>query len=241
MSKVYLQTNAIGAKISFLQGVKDCIPTVLGYFSIGIAAGVVQKTAGFTILEITLISLLLYAGSAQFIVAGMYTAGASISAIIFTIFLVNLRHLLMSAALSSYFRHLPFWKNVLIGSQLTDESFAVASNELSNKSKVNEYWMFGLNFTAYINWCLANVVGGILGDWIPQPEKFGLDFALPAMFIGLFVLQILSRRKFSLDTLVTISSVVVAIGASYFFSDSTSVMIATIIAATIGMWIEKWR
>jgi predicted branched-subunit amino acid permease len=94
---------------SFLQGIKDCIPTVLGYLSIGFAAGVVEKTAGLSVLEIALMCLLIYAGSAQFIAAGMIVAKGSIAAIIFTIFFVNLRHLLMSAALSPYFRHLtPF-------------------------------------------------------------------------------------------------------------------------------------
>src|SRR5690606_22248911 len=59
----------------FVQGVKDCLPTVLGYLSIGFAAGVVERTAGFSLLEIALLSLLLYAGSAQFITAGMMMAG----------------------------------------------------------------------------------------------------------------------------------------------------------------------
>lgn len=85
---------------TFQQGVKDCLPTVFGYLSIGIAAGVIAKTAGFSIIEIAFMSTLIYAGSAQFILAGMYAAGAPASAIIFTVFFVNLRHLLMSAALA---------------------------------------------------------------------------------------------------------------------------------------------
>lgn len=55
-------------------------------------------------------STLIYAGSAQFILAGMYAAGAPASAIIFTVFFVNLRHLLMSAALAPYFTKLPLFK-----------------------------------------------------------------------------------------------------------------------------------
>ena len=67
-------------------------------------------------------STLIYAGSAQFILAGMY-AGAPASAIILLYF-VNLRHLLMS--LAPYFMKLPLFKNLLIGSQITDETFGVA-------------------------------------------------------------------------------------------------------------------
>lgn len=73
---------------TYLQGFKDCIPTLLGYLSIGFAAGVVERTAGFSLLEITLISLLLYAGSGQFIAAGMIAAASPILSIIVTIFLL---------------------------------------------------------------------------------------------------------------------------------------------------------
>lgn len=91
---------------TYLQGFKDCIPTLLGYLSIGFAAGVVERTAGFTLLEIALISLLLYAGSGQFIAAGMIAAASPILSIIVTIFFVNARHLLLSAALAPYFKGL---------------------------------------------------------------------------------------------------------------------------------------
>ncbi len=100
---------ALQSDDTFQQGVKDCLPTVFGYLSIGIAAGVIAKTAGFSIIEIAFMSTLIYAGSAQFILAGMYAAGAPASAIILLYF-VNLRHLLMSAALAPYFTKLPLLK-----------------------------------------------------------------------------------------------------------------------------------
>src|SRR4051795_9628966 len=106
-------------KEGFWKGVKDCVPTMLGYLSIGFAAGVVEKTAGLSIAEIALMSLILYAGSGQFIAAGMIATSNPISAIIFTVFFINLRHLLLSAAVSPYFRHLSPWKSMTIGSLLT--------------------------------------------------------------------------------------------------------------------------
>lgn len=122
-------------KDGFMRGVKDCVPTLLGYLSIGLAAGVVQKTAGLSIAEIALMSLILYAGSAQFIAAGMIAASSSPTAIIITILFVNLRHLLLSAALSPYFRHLSPLRNILVGSLLTDETFGVAINQTAKKIK----------------------------------------------------------------------------------------------------------
>ncbi|EPY11195.1 MULTISPECIES: AzlC family ABC transporter permease [Paenibacillus] len=229
------------AEDSFIQGVKDCVPTLLGYLSIGLAAGVIQKTAGLSIAEIALMSMILYAGSAQFIAAGMIAASSSITAIIITIFFVNLRHILLSAALAPYFRHLTPLRNMLVGSLLTDETFGVAITEAAKKKRISEKWMHGLNITAYVNWLAANLAGAFLAQWISNPEKFGLAFALPAMFIGILVLSMVGRNRIKLDIVVAIIAVVIAVGSSFFLSSSMGVIVATIIASTIGMVVEKWK
>lgn len=54
--------------------------------------------------------------------------------------------------------------------------------------------MIGLNVTAYLNWILATIIGGLFGEWIPDPHTYGMDYALPPMFIGLFVLQLISSK-----------------------------------------------
>ncbi|MBQ4901212.1 AzlC family ABC transporter permease [Paenibacillus sp. Marseille-P2973] len=228
-------------KGSFLQGVKDCIPTLLGYLSIGFAAGVLEKTAGMSIMEIILLSVLLYAGSAQFIAAGMIAVGSSATAIIITIFFVNLRHILLSAALSPYFRQLTMFKNMLIGSLLTDETFGVAINEAAKRKQIHEKWMHGLNLTAYLNWIVANIAGAYLGQWISDPEKFGLDFALPAMFIGLLILAMVSRKKVKLDVIVAVCAVFITVGVAMIFPGNVGVIVATVVASTIGMVIDKWK
>ncbi|OAB42466.1 AzlC family ABC transporter permease [Paenibacillus glacialis] len=225
---------------SFIQGVKDCVPTLLGYLSIGFAAGVVGNTSGMSVSEIALMSALLYAGSGQFIAAGMIAASSPISAIIFTIFFINIRHLLLSAAVAPHLKGLSSWKNLVIGSQLTDETFGVAMNHVASGKKLGYRWMLGLNITAYLNWLLATIAGGLLGKWIPHPEVYGLDFALPAMFIGLLVLQLHSSKKVLVPMIVALSSVLIVIGASYIFSGSMGVIIAAVISSTIGAVIQKW-
>jgi 4-azaleucine resistance transporter AzlC len=241
MQQENVQLRFESSEDSFLQGIKDCVPTLLGYLSIGFAAGVVGHTSGLSVLEITLMSILIYAGSAQFIIAGMVAAHGSIAAIVFTVFIVNLRHLLLSAALSPYFRHLTTLKTMMIGSLLTDETFGVSINKASNQTSLSEKWMNGLNVTAYLNWIFATMAGAFFGQWITNPEKFGLDFALSAMFIGLLVLQLLGRKKLARDLIVVISAVVIVVGISMVTSGSVAVIIATISAATIGVLIEKWK
>lgn len=239
-----VQLNKHGIDVgeeSFLQGVKDCIPTLLGYLSIGFAAGVVGKTSGLSIMEITLMSSMIYAGSAQFIMAGMIASQGSVTAIILTVFIVNLRHLLLSAAISPYFRQLSSFKMTLIGLLLTDETFGVAINKAMNQKSISEKWMHGLNITAYLNWIIATLAGAFFGQWITNPEKFGLDFALTGMFIGLLVLQMISRKIIIKDLVVAVSAVLIVLGTSTFLSGSMAVIAATVAAATIGMAVEKWK
>ncbi|MFF2155412.1 AzlC family ABC transporter permease [Paenibacillus chitinolyticus] len=226
---------------SFFQGVKDCVPTLLGYLSIGFAAGVVEKTAGMSVAEIGLISLLLYAGSAQFIAAGMIAAGTPAVSVIVTLFFVNLRHLLLSAALAPYFSKYTWWKNIATGTLLTDETFGVASSRAAQNGEIPYKWMLGLNMTAYLNWFAANMAGGLMGERIAHPEKLGLEFALPGMFIGLLILQMAARRKIRTDLAVVVTATAVVVGGSRFLDSGLTVIAAILVAATAGMVIEKWK
>ena len=87
--------SKIGYK-TFNQGIQACVPTIFGYLGIGFAMGVVGKGIGLSVFQIFLMSLIVYAGSAQFIICGMIAIQAPLSSIVLTVFLVNLRHFLMS-------------------------------------------------------------------------------------------------------------------------------------------------
>jgi 4-azaleucine resistance transporter AzlC len=226
---------------TFMEGVKACLPTVLGYLSIGFAAGVVAKTAGLSVIEIALLSMFLYAGSGQFVTAGMIAAGSTISSIIFAIFLVNLRHILFSASLAPYCQGMSQWKNILIGSQLTDETFGVAASHLTGKKEASFAWLLGLNITAYINWLIANVLGGIMGGWVTNTEAFGMDFALPAMFAALLVLQIVGRDRKLIEISIALFTVVCLIVVNYLIPGMWGVMLATVIGSTVGMVVKTWK
>lgn len=222
---------------SFQAGVKACVPTILGYVGIGIAAGVVGKGAGLSLLEIALLSIVVYAGSAQFIISGMILLGSPLSAIVLTTFLVNLRHFLMSLSVASFFRKESLLATIGVGTLLTDESYGVLMTAIQNGKKVSVSWTNGLNVTAYLTWIISTIIGGLLGSWIPNPEMFGLDFALTAMFIGLIVLQTeLPLKQKGKQTVITLLSV----GFSLYWlmailSAEMSVLIATLIGCTVGM------
>ncbi|KZN99855.1 branched-chain amino acid ABC transporter permease [Bacillus badius] len=229
------------SSLTFHQGVKDCIPTLLGYISIGFAAGMIGVASGLSVMEIAFMAVFVYAGAAQFIICGMIAAGSPASAIIFTTFIVNLRHFLLSATLAPHFSNYSLWKNAGIGTLVTDESFGVAAGRIFNGRPVNDRWMNGLNLTAYTTWIASCVVGALLGRWVADPEKFGLDFALTAMFIALLVLQIESIKASKLKHYLMLIFLMVA--AMYLFSAFVSVdlavILSTVIVATIGVVTSK--
>lgn len=228
---------------SFTEGVKACIPTILGYLGIGIAAGVVGKSAGLSILEIALLSIIVYAGSAQFVICGMILLGSPISAIILTTFLINLRHFLMSMSVAPFFKEEKMLNGIGLGTLLTDESYGVLMTAIQQGKRVSAAWTHGLNITAYLTWIIATVIGGIIGNWLPNPEKFGLDFSLTAMFIGLIVLSVeFPMRKRPKQTLTILLSVVASLyGLMGLLSAEMSVLIATLIGCAVGVGVNRDR
>lgn len=223
----------------FRDGVAACAPVALGYVAIGIAFGVVARTAGLSVLEVSLMSLLLYAGSAQFVTAGLLASGAAASAIIVTVFLVNVRHVLYSAALAPLVKHLPTWQNALIGTELTDETFAVASSRLAHSQEpARAPWLFGLNLTAQATWIASTTVGALVGRAIPNTRALGLDFALAAMFAALLVLQVRSRPRLRIAVAVALTGAAVAVLGAQIVPASWAVIVAALVAATAGAHLE---
>lgn len=214
---------------------------VLGYLAIGLAFGVLARTAGLSILEVLLLSTLLYAGSAQFIFASLVAGASAPLAVVITIFLVNIRHSLYSAALSPYLRQQPLWKNMLIGAQLTDETFALATSHLVKGRTADPAWLFGINLTAQLAWIAATTFGALLGQAITNITALGLDFALAAMFAALLVLQMANHPRLRIAVLVVLTAGLIAMGGTLLFSSSWAILIAAIAAATAGALLESGK
>ena len=107
------------------QGVTVAWPICLGYFPIGLALGVLAQKAGLPWWAVAMMSVLVFAGSAQFICVAMLAAKATVPAIILTTFVVNLRHVLMSSALAVHLQGVSRRFLALYSYGVTDESFAV--------------------------------------------------------------------------------------------------------------------
>jgi 4-azaleucine resistance transporter AzlC len=219
----------------FLQGAKAALPVVLGYLGIGLAAGVVERAAGLSYAEILLLSTVLYAGSAQFVLTSMLTLGSPAGAIVLTVFFLNLRHLLLSAALAPALRGVPAWKNALLGLQLTDETFVVASL----KRELSPAWMAGLNLAAWSTWAAANLAGAALAGVAANVRA--LAFALPCMFAGLLVLQLKSHPRIRVSLLVAITAALVGLMMQSLFPGPWAIVGAAVLAASAGLALQRWK
>ncbi|WP_125590793.1 AzlC family ABC transporter permease [Companilactobacillus jidongensis] len=217
---------------TFRDGVRSCLPTVLGYLGIGFSFGIVGINSHLNLFEITLMSAIVYGGSSQFVMCGLLLANTSITGIVMTVFLVNLRHLLMSMTASPHFREESLLSNISVGSLLTDESFAVFSTTVAQEKHFSLRWMEGLNVTAYLTWIVATFLGGLVGNFISNPEQFGLDFALTAMFVGLFLTQFeWELSKNMKKSIMVVATVVVSL---YILLSFVSSSLAVIISALLG-------
>ncbi|AKP67142.1 AzlC family ABC transporter permease [Companilactobacillus ginsenosidimutans] len=222
--------------------IKDTLPTVFGYLGIGIAFGVVGKATGLSTFLVVLTSLITYSGSAQFVLVGLLVAHSPLLTMIFSVFLVNSRMILMSTTVARYFKDESLLKNILIGSLITDESFALSMTKLNHTGeKLNFEWFNTVNLMAYFTWAIASFIGAVLGNLITDPNKFGLDFALVAMFIGLLYLQLISDRSINMYLqliMIGITLVLVFVGL-IFIPSSLLILVVTLIACALGVILKN--
>ncbi|MFD1549845.1 AzlC family ABC transporter permease [Levilactobacillus fuyuanensis] len=234
----------MGPSLTFRTGVRDVLPTVFGYIGVGLAFGIVAHTSHLSLLVVAGMSFIVYAGSAQFIITSMLLLHDPLSAIFISTFLVNSRMILMSTSLAQYFRHESLFKNLLIGTLVTDETFALAMNKQNKTNgKLSFAWQSAANLVAYLVWGVATIVGALLGGMIADPTRFGFDFALTAMFIGLVYLQLISDRRLGLSLQLM---VMIFVAIIYYFmiglmSQNFALLVATVAGCLFGMEMKKCR
>ena len=156
----------------FWQGVRDALPTALGYISIGLACGVVASPY-LSPLEMALMSILVYAGAAQFAMISLIAAHSSILNMALTVFLINLRNMLMSLHTSSDFKDASLAHTIGIGSLLTDESYGVYLSEKLKTDRITVPWMHGNNLVGYVAWDFRSPVSRYATDRKDQDPALG--------------------------------------------------------------------
>lgn len=216
-------------------GFKMALPVVLGYLPYGIAYGCLARQVGLDLWEVLLMSILVYAGTAQLIVVGMLQTLQPISSIILTTFLVNSRYLLLCAALAPLMKGWGKRERSVFAYYVSDETFAVLSTKFP-QGLDEKVVALTVNFTGTLGWVLSSYLGYAFSQMIPDTKIFGLDFVLPAVFIAL--LFMLARNGLLL--VVAVLSGALSLLAYTLHFPGFAVIGATVIASTVGVTYKKW-
>ena len=190
-------------------GIRQSIPIALSVFTYGVSFGILARQTGLSLIESFLMSSLVLAGASQFVVLEMWTSPLPITAIVFTTFVINLRHVLMGVAISPWFSKIPAWKAYGYLFFLNDETWALTMGE-STKGKPIVGFFLGSALTIFIAWVSATVIGQNLGSAIADPASWGLDFAFTAVFIALLFFLWKGKSNLLPWTIAAIVSIVTA-------------------------------
>src|SRR5690606_7468136 len=166
----------------FLAGARACVPVVISVAAYGIVWGVLARGAGMSLLEVILMSGLVFAGSAQFVALDLWTATPAslpIGPLILAVLIVNLRYLLLTATLRPLFGPGEQVKGALSTILVTDETWAMTVAEMA-KGRGSVGFLLGGGVLAYSCWMGTTAIGHMLGSAIDDPSRYGLDFAFTA-------------------------------------------------------------
>jgi len=219
----------------FVRGVRLGLPIFLGYVPAGIAFGILARTIGFTLVQAVTCSATALAGAGQFIALDTLRQDGAVVAVLAATTVVNMRYLLFGSTISPYLRGYGLPSQSGIAFTLTDETFAInIADQREGYSTAAS--MLGVGAIAWTGWVLGTLIGAAGAGFIGDPDKWGVQFAMPAMFTALFVALAENRRDVLVGLLAALIIVLlplirtfgVEIGSSWF------IIISSMSAATIG-------
>lgn len=210
---------------------------MLGYVPIGLTFGLLAEQQQIGIVSTVLLSALVYAGASQFVALTFIgLAQYSLPQIFITIWLVNLRHFILSLVYLPLTVKWNFGDKLKLFTLLTDETFAVLLN--TKEIKKDPKASFRVAVLNYLTWNISTFLGFYLGVFIPNPKTIGLDFALTALFIALVTLFIKKTSHW-----ITFVSTIMLTFFFYQYLDlgRNSVILAALFGSTLGWLWERQR
>lgn len=218
------------------RGARDSLSLLLGFFPLGMAFGISARQYGFSALEASLMSLVVFAGASQFIGVALIASGAGLVEVAATTFFVNLRHALMSASLSVYLQNTRRALLSVLAFGVTDETFGLSITRFA-RGEANRWYLLGANVTCYAAWNAGTISGHLAGEFLPALVRNAMAFALPAVFISLLVMSTRDRTTLVVSIFSAVMSMALYLGQLSF----GNVVLVCIAGATLGMVLEQWK
>jgi 4-azaleucine resistance transporter AzlC len=226
------QTDLMALATSRRQLIVEGLGIAASGVAFGFVYGLAARDAGFSPVEALAMSVLVFAGAAQFAAVGYVAGGLAWPGVILLTALLNARHLLYSAALAPHLRGVPPPRRALMAHVLTDEAFALSIGHFSRIGRTDErgYWIAAIGLD-WIPWNLATLAGATIGGQIPDPARFGLDVVFPASMIGLAVGLIVGRR----ELVAACAGAVIAVATSLAIGPAIGIIAGGLIGPLVGM------
>lgn len=199
----------------------------------GLAFGAAAVSAGFTVLQSCLLSLITFSGASQFALVGVIGAGGSAMSAIATAALLGVRNMLYGLRMAPLVKAKGF-KRIVAAQVTIDESTGVALSQekLGEKAMLQGFWLTGIG--VYIFWNLFTMAGALGAQAIGDPAAWGLDAAVPAAFLGLLWPRLESKT----DRLVAVSAIALSLALSPFVAAGLPIISTTFLALIFG-WRQR--
>lgn len=179
-------------KNTYKQAFIDTLPVMTGYLVLGLGFGVIAHANGFSVWLVLAMSLFIYAGSMQYAAVGLLTSGASLLTVGLTTLMVNARHLFYGISMLDKYKNTGRKKPYLIFA-LTDETYSLVCRELPDMPQRNRYYLL-VSLLDQIYWVAGSLAGAVLGTLVDFNSR-GVDFALTALFLTVFIEQWLTSKN----------------------------------------------
>lgn len=222
-------------KNNIKRGFTASLPIVVGYFPIAMAFGLLAKNTEISFRDTSLFSMMVFAGASQFMALDFIRAGVSAGNIILATFLLNLRHMMMSASLAVNLDNIKKIHLPVLAFGITDETFSVSS---FNKDRINLSFILTLHSMSYSSWVAGTMVGFLIGEILPSSLQSSLSIGLYAMFAALLFPAFRGNGKVLILSMVSILIYVVLYYSSLFKS-GWDIILGIILSSAIGTFIFK--
>lgn len=174
-------------RAEMVRGMRAALPVMLGFVPFALVLGAQAAQKGISAVEVPLMTGLNFAGGSEFTAVRLWTSPPHIALIVAMSFLVNMRHILMGAALAPRMRHVPLPRALAALFLMCDESWALALADANARGQreISIAYYIGVALNLWMTWIAFTALGAVLGPVLGDIERYGFDMAFTAVFLVL--------------------------------------------------------
>lgn len=182
---------SMSTQAEFFRGARAAVPVMLGFIPVGLILGATGAQASLSPLGMGLMSGLNYAGGSEFAALALWSAVPPALTVMMTTWLINSRHIMLSAALTPYVNHLPLPRTLLVFFLMCDETWALSMADINRRrhagftdaAAFSLAFYLGVALTLWVTWWASAFAGAMIGTGLGDLSVLGFSMAFPAIFI----------------------------------------------------------